>query len=85
MIFLIMHLTKETQTLDGLACVTGRDSESKSADSNEIEITPEMIEAGVATLLLFTSEDRFEVIASSVYEAMALLAPQVRNCAFSRT
>lgn len=48
---------------------------------DEIEITPEMIEAGVGKLLGFYAEDAYDtpqITVAEVYKAMATLAPRPR-------
>ena len=48
----------------------------------EIEITPEMIEAGVEKLLGFYSDEIFDsadVVVAEAYKAMALVVPQSRS------
>ncbi|MGH7097779.1 MAG: hypothetical protein ACREE4_09000 [Stellaceae bacterium] len=50
------------------------DSHCERDNEEEIEITPEMIEAGVNELALFDSVDRGEWIVDAVYRAMARVA-----------
>ena len=55
------------------------DSDSDSATGRRfenVEITPEMIEAGIEAISLFKlSEDEFSLILSEIYRAMATAAP----------
>ena len=49
----------------------------KLAECDEVEITPEMIEAGVHELLGFEPEgDNFRLTVRSIFEAMLEAAPQ---------
>lgn len=52
-------------------------------DTDEIEITPEMIEAGVADYGLFDpASDSPDAIVRSVYEAMSAARPPLRQISF---
>jgi len=44
-------------------------------DAEEIEITPEMLEAGINEYALFDFCDRGEWVVSAIYSAMAKVAP----------
>ena len=50
----------------------------------DVEITPEMIEAGAMELAKFGWEDELEDGAAAIYRAMALLSPQGEHSAGTR-
>ena len=55
-------------------------SDLKPTDCGDVDITSEMIEAGVRELLGFFSEDVSDTpgpIVADIYRAMALLAPRL--------
>jgi hypothetical protein len=45
----------------------------------EIEITPEMIEAGLEAYSVFSSQDRGEWVICAIYEAMFKARPQTNR------
>jgi hypothetical protein len=50
--------------------------DAEEAPDGEIEITPEMIEAGVTAYCEFESDDPPEWVASAVYRAMLRASPR---------
>ncbi len=60
---------------------TRRDLSARQAGpalETDIEITPEMLIAGVEAFCLSSSEDRASWVVPAVFRAMAALSPQIR-------
>ena len=52
----------------------------KDIAPDEIEVTPDMIEAGASKFLLFEAADAADVAVFSIFRAMLGASRQFRNC-----